>query len=132
MVLRFDLRLTKMLFQLLLRKKLVLVYLIGVMICTSMLILEAMNIVNNQYHSLIDWLRDECVLLFLILIMLFQLYNTYRNCLFFISKEKGILIDIGLEKKRIDRYLWMIFFGCTVFVGVCSAVGIVIAFLMNK
>ena len=120
-----------MLFKLLLTKRLVLVYLIGVMICTSMMMLEAMNIVNNQYHSLSDWLRDEFVLLFLILIMLIQLYNTYRNCLLFISKEKCILVDIGLEKKKMDLYLWAIFWGCTVFVGVCSAAGIVIAFSIN-
>lgn len=103
-------------FKILFYQKLFILYLIGVFILTNMVTLEAINIINKNYTSIFNWLKNELVLLFLILFLFIHLYTIYKNCLHVISPEISIFNLIGLSKHEILMKINKIFIFCTILI----------------
>lgn len=123
--------LQKLLFKLLCHKKLIFIYLAGVIIFSYMIMLEISNIFDYQYNSVSNWLSDECVLLSLILLLVIHLYNTYRNCLYFISSDIDVLVNLGMEPHKIKMRLKRLFTFSTIFIALLSYFFIWILFSIN-
>lgn len=126
-----TLKLRKLLFKLLCCKKIFFVYFAGVVIFSCMVMLEAINISNRQYHSIFKWLTNESVLLLLIFFLALHLYNTYKNCLYFISPDINVFIHLGIKNKKIKVYLQQLFALSTIIVMMLSSLIIWILFSIN-
>ncbi len=110
-------RLQKLFIRVMCNKKVYVLYLIGIAIFFSMVLLEINNIRTRHYPSFFQWISDECILLLLLFFMVFYLYNTYRNCWIFMESEIHVFTTIGVTRKRVKRYVNQIFVLGTAIVG---------------